>query len=181
MSSLTNKISHVMIGKSREDRQLVFPQFLLSGEVLNVCNKVTYPGHFCTDDLSHDADIERQCLRLYAQSNTLVRKFHMCIREVKVNLFRTYCYSSPLYTAQLWYKYRQYSICRLIVVFYVLRILLRISGFMSVSQMFAELHVPASQAVIRNIIFKFMCRLEKSENCILTNLVDSTNSDSRFF
>ncbi len=84
-----------MIVKTKEDRQLVFPQFLLSGEVLNVCNKIKYLGHFCTDELNDDADIERQCRRLYAQSNTLVWKFHMCTPEVKVNLFRTYC--SPLY------------------------------------------------------------------------------------
>ncbi len=44
--------------------------------------------------------------------------------------------------------------------------------------MFAELHVPVGQAVIRNLIFKLMCGLEKSENCILKNLVDS--SDTRF-
>ncbi len=53
-----SKTSHVMFVKTKEDRQLVFPQFLLSGKVLNVCNKVTYLGHFCTDDLSDDADIE---------------------------------------------------------------------------------------------------------------------------
>ncbi len=52
---------------------------------------------------------------------------------------------------------------------------------MRASQMFAELHVPTSQAVIRNLIFKFMYRLEKSENCILNNLVESTTSDTRFF
>ncbi len=39
----------------------------------------------------------------------------MCTPEVKVNLFRRYC--SPFHTAQLWYKYRQYSIRRLNVVY----------------------------------------------------------------
>ncbi len=64
-----------MIVKIKEDMQLVFAQFYLNGKVLNmlnVCNKVTYLGHFCTDDLNDDADIERQCHRLYSQSNTLV-------------------------------------------------------------------------------------------------------------
>ncbi len=83
-----------MIVKTKEDRQLVFPPFLLSGEMLNVCNKVKHLGHFCTDYLSAGADIEQQCRRLYTQNNTLVRKFHMCTHEVEVNLFRTYC--SPL-------------------------------------------------------------------------------------
>ncbi len=73
-----------MIVKTKEDRQLVFPQFLLSDKVLNVCNKVKYLEHLCTD-------------------------------------------------------------------------------------------------VIKNLIFKFMSRLEKSENCILRNLVDSKTCDTRFF
>ncbi len=49
-----------MIVKTKKGRHFVFPEFLLSGEVLNVCNKVKYLGHFCTDDLSDDADIEQQ-------------------------------------------------------------------------------------------------------------------------
>ncbi len=33
--------------------------------------------------------------------------------------------------------------------------------------MFANINVPTCQAVIRNLIFKFMSRLDKSENDII--------------
>ncbi len=88
-----------MIIKVKNDRKIYFPQFYLSGEVLNVCSIDKYLGHFCTDDLSDDKDIARQCCKLYAQGNTFVRKVHMCTPEVTVNLFRSYC--TPLYTVHL--------------------------------------------------------------------------------
>ncbi len=48
-----------MIIKVKNYRKLCFPQFYLSGEVLNVCSVAKYLGHFCTDDLSDDKDIAR--------------------------------------------------------------------------------------------------------------------------
>jgi len=94
-----NKKTHIMVVKAKDDRKMSLPQFYLSGELLNVCSEVKYLGHICTDDLSDDKDIARQCRKLYAQGNTLVRQFHMCTSDVQVNLFRTYC--TPLYTAHL--------------------------------------------------------------------------------
>ncbi len=41
----------------------------------------------------------------------------------------------------------------------------------SACQIFVNVNVPACQAVIRNLIFKFMCRLDKSENVIIQGLV----------
>ena len=48
-------------------------------------------GLAVTNDLSDDLDIERQRKQLYAQGNTILRKFHMCTINVKFTLFRTYC------------------------------------------------------------------------------------------
>ncbi len=45
----------------------------------------------------------------------------------------------------------------------------------SASQMFSNINVHAYQAVIRNLIFKFMCRLDKSENYIIQGLVIMLN------
>ena len=59
-------------------------------------------GHYITDDLSDDDDINRQRKQLFVQGNIL-RKLNMCSLGVKFTLFRTYCL--PVYTAQLWRNY----------------------------------------------------------------------------
>ena len=94
-----------MIVKTKEDKNLCFHKCHLCGEELNVISVAKYLGHFMSDDLSDDTDIRRQCRKLYAQGNTLARKFHRCSPDVKATLFRTYC--TALYTAQLWCNYRK--------------------------------------------------------------------------
>ena len=42
----------------------------------------------------------RACTQVYAQGNSLIRKFHMCTDKVKIKLFVTYC--SQFYCAPLW-------------------------------------------------------------------------------
>ncbi len=61
----------------------VFPSFILNGTALLISVEVKYMGHFMTNDFRDDRDINMQCQRLYAQCNTLIRKFHMCTLDVK--------------------------------------------------------------------------------------------------
>ena len=105
------KKSVVMICRTKEDQKLNFPVFYLSGQILSVCNNCKYLGHIINDKLEDDSDMLRQRRMLYAQANMLVRKFHFCSEEVKVNLFRAYC--TPLYTAPLWVNYRKESLWKL--------------------------------------------------------------------
>ena len=80
--------------------EIKFPPFYLSGEELGVSNTTKYLGHIITDiTLEDDADMSRQRRVLYVQANMLVRKFHHCSVDFKINLIRAYC--SPLYTAPL--------------------------------------------------------------------------------
>ena len=51
------KKSKIMIVRTREDRQLTFPDFHLSGAVLSVCSEIKYLGHIISNDLSDDKDI----------------------------------------------------------------------------------------------------------------------------
>ncbi len=75
-----------------------------------------------------DDDIGKHCRKLYAQDNTLVRKFHMCSTEVKITLFRTYY--TAMYTVYLWCNYRMHSMRKLTVAYNdYMRILLRIPHF----------------------------------------------------
>ena len=171
--------SNMMIIRSRDNRDLNFPEFRLSGEILQVCRETKYLGHYFTDDLKDDKDIARQRRKLYGQGNMLMRKFHMCTPDVKVSLFRAYC--TPLYTPHLWCNYSRHSIRKLTVAYNdAMRLTLRVPRHFSASQMFAELRVPACQGVIRNLMFKFIKRIEKSNNDIIMNLVDPNRSSARY-
>ncbi len=124
-------------------------------------------------------DINRQCCKLYAEGNTLIRKFHMSTADVKVELFRTFC--SPLYTAQIWWNYRLYSIRKSNVAYNdIMRLLLRLPRYHNASQLFANIGVPAFQAVIRNLVLKFITQLDKLNNVIIQGCVKIGESDLRF-
>ena len=70
-----------------------------------------------------------------------------------------------MYTAQLWWNYTVASTHKLHVAYNnVLRLLLNQPKYSSVFTMFVEYHVPDSKAVIRNLVYKFMWRLDAS-NC----------------
>ena len=168
-----------MIIRSREDRQSTFPDFNLAGSTLNVCSEITYLGHIISNDLSDDKDIYRQRRKLYAQANMLCRKFSMCSVPVKISLFRSFC--TPLYTAQLWCRYRQGSIRRLTVAYNdCMRLLLRAPRSSSASQMFVSVGVPTCSAVLRNLMYRFMCRASESVNDIIAVITDPTRSAVRF-
>ncbi len=158
--------SVVMIISSKQHKMLAVPKFHLNGMELLVNKETVYLGYFIIEDFRDDRDIQRQCRNLYSQGNMLVRKFSMCSPNAKVSLFRTFC--TPMYTAQLWCNFYAYSENKLRIVYnYIMRMLLGLQWCHSASQMFANINVPAYQADIRNLIFKFMCRLDKSENDII--------------
>ena len=99
--------------------------------------------------------------------NTLVNSM-----SVKIQLFNTYC--SPMYTAQLWWNHTVASFHRLNVAYNnVLRRLLRRPRFCSASGLFAECRIPNCKAVIRNLIFRFMTRLDLSTNSIISTILVS--------
>ena len=96
------KKSSVMIYRSMTLKGCIISNFKLNGMILHVVASYKYLGHYITDDLSDDADINRQRRTLFVQGNIILRKFNMCSLGVKLTLFRTYC--SPMYTAQLWWN-----------------------------------------------------------------------------
>jgi len=76
------------------------PKFKLCNENLTEVNETKYLGHFITADGKDDNDMIRTCRQLYAQGNSLARKFHVYAEKVKIKLFVTYY--SQIYCAQLW-------------------------------------------------------------------------------
>ena len=122
-------------------------------------NVVKYLGHYVNDDLTDDADISRQIRKQYVQANILLRKFYMCSLDVKLSLFRTYY--SPMYTAQLWWSFKKWTITKLHTVYHnTFKLLACVSKYESTRMMCAVFTVQCCQAVIRNLVYKFTHRLE---------------------
>ena len=172
------KKSVVMICRTRRDQALSFPSFYLSGQALSVCNSTKYLGHIITDQMDDDEDMYRQRRVLYAQANMLIRKFHFCTDDVKISLFRAYC--TPLYTAPLWVKYNTESFRKLKVAYNdCLRILLNKPRHSSASKLFCESRLSSLEALLRNLMYKFMCRMEGSQNDVIMLLTNPRRSSVR--
>ena len=109
--------------------------------------------------------------QLYAQGNSLIRKFHMCTENVKIKLFTTYCYH--LYCAHLG-KVNALDKCyKKVNMAYnnVFRSFLRLPRDAqgrpcSASGMFASRNIKSLQEIIRNVVYKFQCRLNVSNNSL---------------
>ena len=173
------KKSVIMIARTKEDKNQKFPSFTLSNGTLDVVNKVRYLGHIISDDLCDDDDLKRQYCKLYGQANMLARKFHMCTDDVKVSLFRAYC--TPLYTAHLWCNYSAAKMKKLHVAYNdAFRILLKVPRWTSASHMFVTNNVPTLHALLRNLMYKFTCRLLESKNKIISAITDFKQSVTRY-
>ena len=162
----------------------IFPHFRLNNTPLTEVDSVKYLGHYISHDLTDDADIQRQIRCLYAQGNNLIRKFHMCSKNVKVTLFRTYC--TPLYTAHLWTKYKASTFHKIKVAYNtIFRLLLGVPRFSnginySASQLFVENNLPTFEALLRKLSHTFMSRILSSENKLMKSVVSTTCSDLTF-
>ena len=173
------KKSIVLICRAKEDGELRFPNFHLSGQIICVAKSTKYLGHIITDTLEDDEDMSRQRRMLYVQANMLVRKFHHCTTEVKVNLFRTYC--TPLYTAPLWVNYKRGSLQKLQVAYNdCLRILLKKPRSTRASELFCSLGLTTFMALLRILTYKFMCRLDASLNGLISLMTDPSRSSVRY-
>lgn len=166
-----SKKSKVMVIRSKEDKASIFPTFHLSSGSLDTAKELQYLGHVFSDDLRDDGDVRRQYSKIYAQANTLLRKFSMCPANVKCALFRAYI--TPLYTSHLWSSYTVKSMQKLRVAYNdAMRLLLQVPRWHSASQLFVDSNIPTCQAVLRKLMFKFMHQLDVSQNSLIMALVN---------
>ena len=155
-----------MIVRTREVKKLSFPDFYLSDSCLSVCQEIKYLGHIFTDDLHDDRDISRQCRKLYAQANMLLRRFSMCSGPVKCALFKTFC--TPMYTAYLWSAYKKGSIRRLKGAYNdALRILLKVPRCQSASHLFVTCGIHTCEALLRHSMYGFMWASQMSPRTVI--------------
>ena len=88
---------------------------------------------------------------------------------------------TPLYTAPLWVNYKKESLRKLKVAYNdALRILLKKPRGGSASQLFCEVGLTTFQALLRNLMFSFKCRLDGSQNEIIKMMTNPRYSTVRY-
>ena len=92
--------SVVMVRRCKLLKDTTVQPLKLNNIALTEVTETKYLGYFLTADGKDYRDMIRACRLLYAQGNSLIRKFHMCTDKVKIKLFTTYC--SQIYCAHLW-------------------------------------------------------------------------------
>ena len=167
------KTSAVMIYRSMILKGCTIPKLKLNGIILHVVASYKYLGHYITDDLSDDDDdddddddINRQRRTLFVQGNIILRMFNMCSLGVKLTPFPTYW--SPMYTAQLWWNYKNLPLqnCKLLIITFF-KCFLACPKYESTSYLCTLFDIQCCQSVIRKLVYEFMCRLDSSANCII--------------
>ena len=102
--------------------------------------------------LRDDRDISRQCGNMYARIKP------------------SYSGLVARYTAAIRWNFRAYSLGSKLSHNDVMRLVL-LPRWHRASQMCVNINAPTCQAAIKNLVFQFMNRLEKSENKIIKCLV----------
>ena len=119
-----------------------------------------------------DEDMVRQMRTLYIRSNKLLRTFHYCSTDVKLELFKSYCTS--FYCCYLWTAYKKSTFDRLRVAFNnAYRRVLGQPWRCSATTMYANFGINNFEATIRKLTFGFIQRLATSTNSLIVTIEKS--------
>ena len=142
------------------------PTIQMNNEPIPIVDHFKYLGHILSNNKNDDLDIDRQRKKIYAQGNSILRKFHMCSVEVKVELFKTYC--TPLYTAHLWTNYTNLAIKNFYIAYHnVMKLFLGLPKWEHNRPQCVQYNIPHGPALLRSFIYKFIIRLYSSQNKLL--------------
>ena len=151
------------------------PNIYLGDVVLEYVDSFKYLGHIISSSFKDDDDIKRETRSLCIRGNILIRKFNFCTEDVKIALFKSFCY--PLYTSSLWSRYNASTLYRLKVTYNnVMRRLLGVPQWESARQMFVAHGVRSLDENLRYSSYGMWSRVASSDNEVLVVL---HNSDSR--
>ncbi|XP_063532851.1 uncharacterized protein LOC134743390 [Cydia strobilella] len=151
------------------------PPVTLCGTPLAQVKHFKYLGHWVTEDMCDNMDIERERRALAVRCNMLARRFARCTEEVKATLFKAYCQS--FYTCSLWTSYtrRAYSALR-VQYNNAYRVVFGLPRHCSASGMFTEGRIDGFHAIIRKRCSSLLRRWRASSNTILCTLADRWDS-----
>ncbi|XP_073949395.1 uncharacterized protein [Choristoneura fumiferana] len=169
--------SEFMVFRAGSKSYQSVPPVTLNGTPLNRVKEVKYLGHWVTEDLCDNRDIERERRALAVRCNMLARRFARCSGDVKVTLFKAYCQS--FYTCSLWVSYTQRTLSALRVrVQYndAYRMLFGLPRHCSASAMFAASGTDGFHAIMRRRCASLLARLRGSPNTIVDALVGRWDS-----
>ncbi|KAG0714560.1 hypothetical protein GWK47_013897 [Chionoecetes opilio] len=111
--------------------------------------------------------------KLLVVGNTLQRKFSYCSREVKMEIFRSHCYS--IYCNSLWSRFKVATLNRLKVCHNdILKRILGLPRWCSSSLAFARNGVNNLDVIRRHSVFSLRSRVELSTNSIITSVRQSS-------
>ena len=123
-------------------------------------------------DCSDNEDIARQKQKIYSSGNMLTTCFKHCGEDVKLKLFKTYCYS--MYGTHLWSKYTKAGYDRIRIAFNdIFRNLLGIKRGDSISAAFVNARMENFNMLRRKSVYNFIIRLSKSTNAVVTSILQS--------
>jgi len=138
-----------------------FPQLSLAHCKLSFVSQFKYLGHVIENTFCDDNDISREIKSLFARANVLIRRFLYCSRQVKLRLFKSYCFC--FYDVALWEYFHStalnmqasaYSKC--------LKLFFGFPKFSSVTDILLQLGMPSFNTVIHNARISFKDRLYRS-------------------
>ena len=167
--------SELMVFKAGSKCFSRVPPVMLCGTPLKRVAKFKYLGHWVSDDLKDNDDVERERRSLAVRCGMLAHRFARCTTPVKVSLFKAYCQS--FYTCSLWVNFTQKAYSDLRVQYNnTFRVLLGLPRFCSASGMFADANVDSFSAIMRKRCGSLLRRVRASPNIMLRTLADRWDS-----
>jgi exonuclease III len=164
--------SELLVFKAGNKAFESLPPIFLCGAPVRRVTRFKYLGHWVTDNLQDDADIERERRALAVRCNMLSRRFARCDRNVKITLFKAYC--QTFYTCSLWTNYTKKAFNALRIQYNNgFRMLLGLPRFCSASGMFAEARTDGFSAIIRKRTASLMRRVRDSSNSLVRLVLES--------
>ena len=162
-----------MIPNSAKYKITYLPQLYVAGVLLEYVERYKYLGmiiHVRNDDY----DITRQLRSIILRTNILLRTFSRCSIEVMLHLFQSFC--TNLYCSHLWHIYTKAQLKKLRITYNnALRRLCNLHHRCSASAMFVYSHMPSLDEIHRKYMYRFIQRLNSTNNSILLCFMSSTN------
>ena len=167
-----NPVKSVCIAFQPKKSKLFCPNVTLDNNVLEYIGRTKYLGFMFNSNGQDDEDMLRQMRNLYIRSNKLLRTFHYCSSDVKLELFKSYCTS--FYCCYLWTAYKKSTFDRLRVAFNnAYRRVLSQPWRCSASAMYANFGINNFETTIRKSTYGFIQRLAKSTNSLIMTIEKS--------
>jgi hypothetical protein len=139
----------------------------LNGVTLSYVDEFQYLGHIITADCTDNKDIAKQTRRQNAVGNMLIRKFSFASKEVKIQLFKSYCY--PIYCNALWKDLFHYSVRKLNVSYNdTFRRLMQVPRSTTASMVFAQNQCDHIKVLFRKAAYSLLTRVMNSSNVIIS-------------